>query len=309
MKKLPSLYGLRAFEAAARHLSFTRAAEELCVTQGAISHQVQNLEAELHVKLFSRLPKNLKLTQAGELLYPPTHKAFSQIVEASRVISQKNSTFQIIIPPTFGTRWLIPRMHDFQSKNPDLKIQITTSTTSIDLKYDHNFDAVITTKKPRTKDFIHDHLFEEELYPVCSPKMITPSNPINCIEDLSNHCVLHSLPGRKEWKEWCKMMNVGQLKTIGEQCFELEESSIQAAIAGLGVALANIHFIHNEISVNALKLPFPKAPPLTLVSYGLTYHKTKRDFLPLRKFREWIIDEVALRVKDSRSIIQNFEKG
>lgn len=292
MKNLPSLNALRAFEAVARHLSFTKAAIELCVTQGAVSRHVKNLEEELNLQLFLRQPNKLKLTHEGELLYHPIHNAFQQILETANNFQNQNLTLKLVVPPSFATRWLIPRIHKFQEKEPDIQVLITSAINDPDFRYQNDFDAAITTQLPlKHIELESDLLFNEEVFLVCKPELITPSKPLNTLEDISNHCILHSYQDRREWNTWCTMVGINNLKNISEQCFELEETLIHATIAGFGLSLINVHFIRNELASNRLILPLPKLPSLSLISYQLTYHPSKSDFLPLKKFRKWLLKE------------------
>jgi LysR family glycine cleavage system transcriptional activator len=138
---------------------------------------------------------------------------------------------------------------------------------------------------------ISEHLFDEEVFPVCTPQLITQAKPLNQIEDLTKHCIIHSFQDKREWNAWFKMMGISKPKIESEQCFELEESSIQATLAGFGIALVNIHFIQNELSNGNLVLPFQHISPLSMISYRLLYHHSKASFLPLLKFKSWLLAE------------------
>jgi LysR family glycine cleavage system transcriptional activator len=291
---LPSLNALRAFEAVARHLNFTKAAGELCVTQGAVSRQVRNLEDELGVALFSRIPNNLRLTPDGENLFKSTHAAFAQIRDAKKTIEEKSTKLRIITAPTFATRWLIPRLYRFQEKNPALQIQLETSVKRLDFRYYTDFDAAITYGKPAgAPGLVTDHLFQEKLFPACSPKLMASPKPLKTIRDLSRHCLLHSSLDRTEWKAWAKMMGVKDFQSAGDQYFELEESTIQATKLGSGVSLVNVYYVQDEIASEELIRLFPEIPLLALDSYFFLYHDHKSSLISLKKFREWLFGELT----------------
>ncbi|THB76791.1 MAG: LysR family transcriptional regulator [Desulfobacteraceae bacterium] len=298
---LPSLNALRAFESVARHLSFTRAADELCVTQGAVSRQVKNLEEELGIQLFSRVPNRLGLTSDGENLYHSAHSAFKQIQHAKQAILEKHSKLNIIAAPTFATRWLSPRLYRFQERNPELQILLETTVKKRDFRYYSNFDAALTYGEPEgQEDLVVAPLFREALYPACSPKLLSSSRPLKRIEDLSSHTILHSSLDRTEWRAWAGMMGLEDFRSSGEQFFELEESSIQAAKVGSGICLVNIYFVQDEILSRNLVLPFPHIPALLLNSYCLVYQKSKSSAAPLKRFRDWIFMELAQFMGEER---------
>jgi LysR family glycine cleavage system transcriptional activator len=294
VESLPSLNALRAFEAVARHLNFTKAASELCVTQGAVSRQVRNLEDELRVVLFSRVPNNLRLTPDGEHLFRSTHAAFTQIRAAKKTIQQKSTKLRIITAPTFATRWLIPRLYRFQEENPKLQLQLETSVKRIDFRYYTDFDAAITYGRPAGgPDLVRDHLFQEKLCPACSPKLLASPKPLETIQDLSRRCLLHSSLDRTEWKAWAKMMGADDLQSSGDQYFELEESTIQATKLGSGIALVNIYYVQDEIASEKLIRLFPEIPLLSQDSYYFVFHRHKSSLVALKKFRVWLFGEMT----------------
>lgn len=292
MDQISSLNGLRAFEAVARHLNFSKAARELFVTQGAVSRQVKKLEEALSVELFVRVPNRLRLTPEGEILYRGTQQAFTHIRDAVKTIEKKSLKFKIVSAPTIATRWLIPRLYLFQEKNPALQIQLETSVKIFNFRHTHDFDVAITYGKPvGGMGLACEHLFNELLYPVYSPKLIIGDNPIQRLEDLSGHCLLHSSLGRSEWKAWAKMRGVDNLKCAGDQIFELEESTIQAARAGAGVALVNLDFVRDEVAAGELLVMAPRDLPVHLDSYYLVYDQGKTSMPSLKKFKQWLLAE------------------
>lgn len=300
MTELPSLNALRAFEAVARHLSFTEAANELCVTQSAVSRQVKNLEDELKLQLFSRIPGNVTLTDAGKTLYHAAHGAFQHILEARKEIEGKHRKIKIATPPTLTTRWLIPRLPRFNERHTNVKIVLETSTRQLDLRYFSNFDAAITYKEPEEGiDLIMEMLLYEKITPVCSPKLLADARPIHNVEDLSHHTILHCTLDHMMWNMWTASVGAGHLIPAGEYNFELEESSIQAAISGSGITFVNIHFVRDELLSGTLVRPLPDIPPQPLHAYYLVYHGSRASLPSLMAFRTWLMEEISLFLTQS----------
>lgn len=301
MDSLPSLNGLRAFEATARCMSFTKAARELCVTQGAVSRQVKNLEEELEIPLFLRLPNNLTLTPEGEKLFQATHAAFSQIREARKDLLEKNRHLKIICAPTFATRCLIPRIYRFHENNPKLRLRLETMVTPVDFRHYRDFDAAITYGAPiNGQGLTAEPLFREILFPACAPRLLTAHPPLRNYQDLARHTLLHSSLERIWWKAWAKEIGIAPLKSAGEQCFELEESMIQAARTGAGVSLVNVYFVQDEIASGELVYPFPDAHSLPLNTYYLVTHPAKTGLPAIKKFRHWLFSEMEAFLSRAR---------
>jgi len=292
MTYLPSLNALRMFEAVARNLNFTRAAEELCVTQGAVSRQIKNLENELSTQLFTRVPNHLRLTTEGEILYQGTRDAFRRIRAACKSIEDKSRKFKILSAPTIATRWLNPMMYRFQEKNPTLQVQLETSVKRINFRVNTRFDAAISYgKSTDDSGMVWEKLMDECLYPVCSKRLVSDKGQLKNPAGLSGHCLLHSSLGQGEWKAWAKQQGIKGLSGKGDQRFELEESTIQAARAGAGIALVNLDFIRDEVNAGELMVLFPEFPPVCLNAYYLVYPADEPLNPLLVNFRKWILKE------------------
>jgi LysR family glycine cleavage system transcriptional activator len=290
---LPSLNALRAFEAVARYLSFTKAAQELCVTQSAVSRQVKNLEDELKIQLFSRVPGKLTLTDAGKTLYYSAHESFQNILEARKRIEEKHKKIKLTTPPTLTTRWLIPRLPRFHALHNRVQVVLETSTRELDLRYFNNFNAAITYREPKGGiDLIMEMLLREKICPICSPKLLSGDISLNCVNDLRHHTILHSTLDHMMWNTWTASMGVNHLTPAGELNFELEESSIQAAISGAGITFVNIHFVQDELTSGTLINPFPEIPPQPLHAYFLVYSGSHASLPSFMAFRTWLLEEV-----------------
>ena len=295
MESLPSLNGLKAFEATARHKSFTKAAQELCVTQGAISHQMKNLEEELGITLVLREPNSISLTPEGEKLFQATHSAFSQIRQAKRGLLEENTHLKIICAPTFATRWLIPRINRFHENNSKLRLQLKTIVSRVNFHNFKDFDAAVTYGEPMNgQSLTIEPLFREVLFPACVPRLLTDENPLTGFQDLAHHILLHSSLERLWWKAWAKKVGLDELKSAGDQCFELEESMIQAVRTGSGVSLVNVYFVQEEIATGELIYPFPEGPSLPLETYYLVCPPNKTNLPAVKKFRKWLCSEMSI---------------
>src|ERR1700733_11760021 len=194
--RLPSLNGLRAFEAAARHLSFTVAASELNVTQTAISHQIRRLEEELGLRLFVRQNRALALTPEAKDYLPGVRAEFKNIKLANdRLLRSENDhvlTFSTLA--SLAAKWLLPRLSAFQEAHPGIDVRITTSTALVDFK-SGDVDAAIRYGRGHWPGVRADWLTADQLFPVCSPELLTRDKPLRCPEDLANHVLLHTTGG------------------------------------------------------------------------------------------------------------------
>ncbi|MEH0018405.1 MAG: LysR substrate-binding domain-containing protein [Desulfobacter sp.] len=276
IRHLPSLNALRAFESAARHLSFTKAAEELYVTQGAVSRLVKQLETELQVKLFHRLHRQLALTDPGRLLLAPLTDAFDTMNAALGRLKKHPMDLKLKVHPSFAIRWLIPRLHRFQRAHPRIQVQLTTSSVNVDFGRE-NFDMGIiyldagsSDKKKSRLGAGRMKIVEEVLTPVCSPALLSKATPLETPGDLANHLLLHNNPEQKEWRLWSRSAGVKGLPFDRGQIFEVDDAALQAAASGLGVALGNINLIKGDLDTGMLVEPFAGRDGM-LVNCGVYY--------------------------------------
>src|SRR5215469_5788038 len=191
--RLPSLNGLRAFEAAARHLSFTRAASELNVTQTAISHQIKRLEEELGVRLFVRQNRALELTSEARDYLPGIRAAFNDLRLATDRLLQKGNDNVLTVSTiaSFAAKWLLPRLGTFQEANPGIDVHITTSSSLVDFTRD-NVDAAIRYGRGQWPGVRSAWLMADEMFPVCSPQLLKGKRPLRQPEDIGHHTLLHT---------------------------------------------------------------------------------------------------------------------
>src|ERR1700677_4484440 len=202
--RLPSLNGLRAFEAAARHLSFTVAAAELNVTQTAISHQIRRLEEELGIRLFVRKNRALALTPEARDYLPGIRAAFNDLRLATERLlrKEKDRVLTISTLASLAAKWLLPRLSAFQEAHPGIDVRITTSTSLVDFQRD-DVDAAIRYGRGQWPGLRADWLMADQLFPVCSPALLTRNRPLRCREDLAHQTLLHTSAGYgDDWRLW-----------------------------------------------------------------------------------------------------------
>ncbi|MCG8564161.1 MAG: transcriptional regulator GcvA [Desulfobacterales bacterium] len=287
---LPSLNALRAFEAAGRLLSFTLAARELNVTQGAVSRQIKQLETDLNISLFIRQHRKLVLTDQGALLLPPLTRAFGIMNDALDALKHQQKDLNLKVHPTFAIRWLIPRLHRFQTQYPDIRVRLTTSSANVDFSRE-NFDAGITHLGGERAGVKRCKILEERLVPVCSPRLLQEDIPLDNPGDLSRHMLLHNNPNLREWQAWANQMDVEGLRLERGQVFEVDDAALQAAVAGLGVALGDQFLIREELTSGRLVAPFGHIPFKT----GF-YYFSRPDFNEhapeVKAFQEWLVHEM-----------------
>lgn len=295
---LPPLNALRAFEASARHASFTRAAEELCVTHGAVSRQIALLEERLAVKLFVRTPQGACLTNKGESYYRIVRQALDLLSHGTRQI-QKVPSKQVLrlrVPPTFGLRWLVPRLAVFHSANRGIEVQISTSHEPADFSRDEveafvQSDACGPTAVVNSPAVHMQKLFGEVLIPVCSPTLLRTGS-LRQPADLKSHTLLSSMHRPNDWRRWFSTAGITDFDPDGGIKFENSALSYQAAIDQAGVAIAQRAFIGEELRSGRLVEPFDTVAR-TEWSYFLVYPRDCAKPPALKVFEEWLLHEAG----------------
>ncbi|TFV69118.1 transcriptional regulator GcvA [Bradyrhizobium frederickii] len=289
--RLPSLNGLRAFEAAARHLSFTLAAAELNVTQTAISHQIRRLEEELGIRLFIRQNRALALTPEARDYLPGVRAAFNDLRLATDRLLRKDDDKVLTVSTlaSLAAKWLLPRLTDFQEQHPGIDVRITTSTSLVDFQRD-NVDAAIRYGRGQWPGLRADWLMADELFPVCSPSLLRGDKPLRRPEDLRNHALLHtSNANSDDWRLW--LTAAGLPADIARQpgiTFDMIFMTIQAAIDGIGVAMGRTSYVQDDIAKGRLVVPFKIALPADAGFY-LVAPEGRRESPKLTAFRQWML--------------------
>jgi len=288
--RLPSLNGLRAFEAAARHLSFTNAASELNVTQTAISHQIRRLEEELGIRLFIRQNRALALTPQARDYLPGVRAAFNDLRLATDRLLRKDNDHVLTVSTlaSLAAKWLLPRLSSFQEAHPGLDVRITTSTALVDFR-DGDVDAAIRYGRGHWPGVRAEWLTADELFPVCSPALLNGKWPLKCPQDLAHHTLLHSSGFYDDdWRQW--LTAAGLPTDISKQpglSFDLILVTVQAAIDGIGVAMGRTSYVADDIAKGRLVVPFKIALPADAGFY-LVSPEGRPDTAKLAAFRQWL---------------------
>lgn len=296
---MPPLNALRAFESAARHLSFTRAAEELNVTPGAISHQIKGLEELIGQPLFRRLPRALLLSDAGQRALPKLREGFDLLAEGAESMRAAAATGELIVSmsPSFAALWLVPRLDRFSARHPDIDIRIDATIALADFDRDE-VDAAIRYGLGGYEGMAEVCLFSESVFPVCAPSIMAGPHPLRAPADLRHHTLLH-IDWRGQpatWPNWRMWLTASGARAIDPDRgikFSLATTAIQAAIDGQGVALAPDVLVEREIAAGRLVRPFD----LTLEALDFSYYficpSAKRDAPKIAAFRDWLIEEAS----------------
>lgn len=277
---------LCAFEAAARHQSFTAAATELNLTQSAVSRQIRSLEDLLGAELFIRERQTVRLTVAGEAYAQEIRSALHRVSTATLAFraNPQGGTLNIAILPTFGTRWLSPRLPGFLKENPGVTINLTTRLAPFDFQVD-TVDAAIHFGQPEWPGAKLDYLMSETVVPACSPAMLK-AHRIKKPGDLLGIPLLHLVSRPDAWERWFRVMKVPAGKVHGMLVDQFAMAA-QAAISGLGVALLPKFLIEHELASGDLVVAIDKLIEST-ERYYLAWPPSRESYPPLQAFRQWI---------------------
>ncbi|MHA6691594.1 LysR substrate-binding domain-containing protein [Devosia sp. A449] len=294
MRRLPSLKAIRAFEAAGRHLSFTRAAEELNVTPGAVSRQILLLEGELGTSLFRRAHRQVKLTAAGVHFLSAVSQSFAMMVDAASQIDQQNAEqpLHIACPPTLAMRWLMPRLPDFHRAFPQHDIMLTTTMGNTDIAQ-AKADVVVQLGDGRWPRTISHRLLVMDLVPVCSPSFMVENGAINAIEDLRYGTWLYSLARPGDWDLWLNSVGGEIPRASHKMSFENSVLMYQAARDGLGIAIVYEQLVRDELQNGRLIAPVGHRC-LSEKAFYLTYPAQTPHHRALHDFRDWILKSSLL---------------
>ena len=291
MRQLPPLNALRAFEAAARHLSFTKAADELAVTQAAVSHQIKGLESYLGIKLFHRVNRGLALTDDGQSYWPSLRDAFDVLAQATLRLRSNDSsgTLTVSVLPSFAAKWLVPRLGRFRELNPDIDVLVAPKDEFVDFQRE-NVDVGIRYGRGKYPGLRTDPLLEEEIFPVCSPALRDGTLPLAVPTDLRHHTLLHD-DGEAGWRQWLRAARVEGVDTKRGPIFTDSGMSLQAAIEGQGVVLARGALAKADLEQGRLVRIFDVAL-LADHAYYLVCPEATAERPKVASFRSWLLEEV-----------------
>lgn len=291
-KRLPPLNALRVFDAAARHLSFTKAADELFVTQAAVSHQIKSLEDFLGLKLFRRRNRSLLLTEEGQSYYLDIKEIFLALAEATRKLQSRSAkgALTVSLLPSFAIQWLVPRLSSFNAAWPGVDVLIQAVDREED-KLADDVDVAIFYGRGNWPGLKVEKLYAEYLLPVCAPALLAGAHPLKTPADLIHHTLLHDA-SRREWLAYSRQLGLSQLNV--EQCLIFSHSAmvLQAAIHGQGVALANNVMAQTEIEAGRLACPFNEVLESKNAFY-LVCHDSQSEVGKIAAFRQWILARAA----------------
>jgi LysR family glycine cleavage system transcriptional activator len=307
-RRLPPLNALRAFEAAARHLSFTKAAEELFVTQAAVSHQIKALEEMLGVRLFRRYNRRLELTRAGRSYLPPLSDALDMMAVATSRLrpAEESGQLKISTLQSFATKWLIPRLARFREAHPDIDPMISTSHRLVDIEAEE-FDLAIRDGLGVYPRLHVVPLMDDRAFPVCSPRLLRDHPALREPADLNRHVLLHDLLVSREeegpnWRNWLKHAGVTGIDAEKGPAYNDTAMALQAAVAGQGVALARQSLVIDDLKTGLLICPFGPEMP-TRFSWYFVCAPLSTEQPKVQAFLRWLQNEIARDFGDGRGEI------
>lgn len=301
MRRLPPLNSIRAFEATARHLSFSKAADELNVTPGAVSQQVKVLEDYLNLKLFKRKNRMILLTDEAQICLPSLSEGLDKLSQGIESIRQQSNekSLTITVSPTLASRWLMSRLTGFQKQFPNINVCIDASNEMTDIIND-DIDVAIRFGTGEYPGLETDYLFSLNVIPVCKPSLLEGENGIKTPKDLKNHKLLHANSdyfiteddNQIDWKMWFENQNINDIDVGNGLHFSQYNLLIEAAIRGQGVALVGDIVIDDELKSGQLVKPFEDTDIPVNFAYHLAYSKNKTNLSRVKTFRQWLLNEI-----------------
>ena len=298
-RRLPSLNALKAFEAAARHESFTQAAQELCVTQGAVSHQVKALEAELGCRLFTREHRRLVITSAGQAYLAVVRDAFDRLASGTENLLQQHraGVLTVSVSPNFASKCLVHRLGRFAEQHPTIDLRVAATLQHIDFARE-DFDLAIRHGDGDWPGLHVTRLCVEELFPVCSPALTRGRNALRSPADLKRYTLLH-VNERRDWAAWLEAAKVRDVDVSRGPVFNQASMAIDAAIDGQGVALARSALAAWDLGSGRLVRPFALALKVPY-AYWIVCPKANATLPKIATFRDWLLAEAAVDTRRMR---------
>ncbi|QDP01716.1 transcriptional regulator GcvA [Thalassotalea sp. PS06] len=293
--RLPPLNALKAFEASARHLSFTKAADELFVTQAAVSHQIKSLENHLGIKLFMRKNRALLLTEEGQSYYLDIKDIFSSLQDATQRLLARNSkgAINVSIHTSLAIQWLVPRLSDFNRLYPDIDVRISADDRD-DGTLTEDVDIAFYYGRGNWPGIIADKMMTEYLQPLCSPTLLndlSKEGQLASIKDLCRQTLLHDT-SRRDWKRFFKNISLTSQNLDSGPIFSHSALVLQAAIHGQGIALGNNLLAKPEIEAGRLIAPFSEIL-VNKDAFYIVCRSPLQEGGRIAQFREWVLASVA----------------
>ena len=305
-RRLPPLNALRAFEAAARHLNFSRAANELSVTPGAVSQQIQNLEDYIGAALFKRTPKGLLLTDAAQIALPALREAFDRLAEAASMLTAAvdGRRLTVSVAPSFAAKWLVPRLGKFEAAHPQVDVWVSAGMELVDFT-SGEVDVAIRYGPGRYPGVESQRLMQETVIAVASPDLLA-SYPLNELADLANQVLLHdgspdADPSCPDWPMWLAARGIKGVDGQRGPRFNQSSLVIEAAVGGRGVALAKRTLAQADLDAGRLIAPFQIATAVDF-AYFVVYPKAKGRLPQVKAFVSWLTAEAAAHEEILRTL-------
>jgi len=297
--RLLPLNALRAFESAARHLSFSRAAEELSVTPGAVSQQIRQLEDHVGGPLFLREARGLSLTEAGQAALPLLREGFDRLMDASALLRQpqRRPQLRVSVTPSFAAKWLTPRLDGFLAEHPEVEVWISADMALAELS-EEGADLAVRYGCGDYPGLTSERLMTETVLPVCSPRLLTGAKAIRGPEDLANHTLLHDEspdndPSCPDWTMWLKARGVSGVDPRRGLRFNQAALAIEAAAGGRGVALAKRTIAQADLQSGRLVAPFADGEAPVDFAHYLVLPRDRPISTGARAFADWLKKEAG----------------
>lgn len=299
-RKIPNTAALTAFDAAARHASFTSAAQELALTQGAVCRQIASLETYLGLKLFRRSGRGVVLTEAGTTYHRQISRRLDEVERDTLDLMARQGrggSIELAVVPTFGTRWLLPRLPDFAKRHPSITVNLSSRTRPF-LFDDTNLDAAIYAGDGHWPGTSREFLMPENLVPVCSPALIAPKKRLTP-EQLAKLPLIQQSTRPYAWRHWFESAGLRPQHELVGPRYELFSMSLQAATVGLGVALVPEYDLADEVSAGRLVIPVDRPCPSDRGYYFVTPERKQADPL-IAVFREWLLAQLNTAASNAK---------
>jgi LysR family transcriptional regulator, glycine cleavage system transcriptional activator len=300
-RRLPSLNALKAFESTARHQSFTKAAAELCVTQGAVSQQVKALEDELGVRLFVRERRGIVITEAGRGYLDVVRDAFDRIAMGTERLQERQQTrvLTITTSPDFAAKWLVHRLGRFSSDHPEIDLRLSASVHHVDFASE-DFDLAIRHGNGHWPGLHTARLCSEELFPVCSPKLLTGRGALRKPADVKRHRLLYT-NSTDGWARWLALAGVDEVDFGRGTLFNQSSYAIDAAVDGQGIALGRTALVSWELIAGRLVRPFRPALEAPF-AYWIVCPKSTAMSAKVATFRDWLLRQADEDVRQLEAL-------
>jgi LysR family glycine cleavage system transcriptional activator len=295
-RPLPPLNALRAFEATARHLSFSKAADELHVTPAALSHQIRGLEDLLALKLFHRKARSIELTAAAQLMYPGIRSGFESLRTAVDQLDRAKQDRIIVVSasPGLTAKWLVPRIYRFLERHPDVDTRISSSVAFSNFTSD-GVDVGLRLSSGVHPDLHVEKLADEYMLPLCSPRLLEGERPLQCPQDLSRFPLIQiDLPGLvPTWDDWLATVGIDGVDTTRGLRLNVADHALDAASEGAGVVLGYKLVASRDITLGRLVVPFGPELALPGRAYYFVCPKGQQSRPTVQAFRDWLFEEIS----------------